>query len=160
MLHTLQERQKAEVLCCDCFLYRNCASLGSFPVVDLARHLKLPTLASFVMASLATGGKWHAFPAPLLLLIRHHLPLNSATLPWRCSKVRPLRDFFLLKFPVQVVMDLWRDGLQGTWLQADGSHLFTIRLSVLTFALFAWLCPSLISGWELRTEVEYNVAED
>lgn len=32
------------------------------------------------MASLAIGGKWHAFPASLFPLISYHRPLNSATL--------------------------------------------------------------------------------
>lgn len=40
---------------------------------------KLLTLASFVKASLAIGGKWQAFPAPLLPLIAYHLPLNPTT---------------------------------------------------------------------------------
>lgn len=86
-----------------------------------------------------------------------HLPSSPITFLWtlspfqpRCSLARPLRDFFLVKFLVQVVVDIWRTASRGTRLQADDPHLIIINLSILTFALFAWLLLSLISGWEFK----------
>ena len=83
--------------------------------------------------------------------------LSPITFPWTllsfmCGALKQgrLGSLLLVKFPVQVLLGLWKKASNGTSLQADDSHLFPISLPVLTFALFAWLCPSLISEWELK----------
>ena len=82
----------------------------------------------------------------------HPSPFPELCFPFMCGALKQgrLGSLLLVKFPVQVLLGLWKKASNGTSLQADDSHLFPISLPVLTFALFAWLCPSLISEWELK----------
>lgn len=124
----------------------------TFPVTDLFMWVYeiIPICLLCYIRNLHFRGNPQAIVLSLPLCHPSHFSELCHPFSWGALKQGRLGSPFLVKFPVQVVLVSDWKASSGTSLQADDAHLFPISLPVLTFALFAWLCPSLISKWELK----------